>query len=795
MNSVSPKDQTPIETTGQHTSTDGPEDLSELDIADNLVDDVHFDYAKKPKKKKKKKKEHNYGTAHVDIHNPSEEYPEERVIYADKSGSVVVEHMKKPRARTLPTPAKKQALDQNAVRQFWFALAPSQKRVILRVEKGTILQSMRAAEKYNCNCAACGRKRDVVETELERIFNLYYPAFAVSDAHLETFFPFETSLTPPDMSDAACTDVRPQTLYDTPLSPSNDGIMTVADDLLKNNGEKFIGMMERLAETRMARDADPVASDEEYEEYDDDYCDEYEEDEYDERERIEQGLRMIQLYTDRMIYKRIVEAYRNHQADLEANALIDDLAREEKRREEAKEKKKKKEEEKKVKRKAEREAKEQERARKEQEIAEKARAKEEEGRRKTEEARQRREEAKRAKAEEDRLRIEKRLDEVRRKEEVRLQEEARKREEQWAAETEAKAAAAVEAETRRVAEVEARRVVEVEARRVAEVESRRAIEAQSARDEELRIKETVREGLGRADPFQDISAFSEQLPGNWQQLQQPQQFAGNSLWSSAPGTQPSPFPNTSYASNSSFTQNTGTSGFTQSAGYTTAAYPQGSTSFSTLPFPGYNYASGSELSSFSAYDLPNHSAGSENVSSKLGSLSLGARQRSSVASLGIFELNSLMAASGNLYNSNIWGLSFAQPPTLAQSSTLSQLQAFAQTPAFSQPQTFTQPPERFYREEDFAQAVRLEATQAFSAFGSGAVKATALYNAVTATQNPRVHGLDLNSFIKIMMGSDGFDINYDAEGCGVVTLAGNWSAQSTGVPTNAMYERGYNGTW
>ncbi len=38
------------------------------------------------------------------------------------------------------------------------------------------------------------------------------------------------------------------------LSPG--GILTVADDLLKNDGKKFIEMMEQLAERRMAREED-----------------------------------------------------------------------------------------------------------------------------------------------------------------------------------------------------------------------------------------------------------------------------------------------------------------------------------------------------------------------------------------------------------------------------------------------------------------------------------------------------------------------------------------------------------
>lgn len=56
--------------------------------------------------------------------------------------------------------------------------------------------------------------------------------------------------------------------------------MTVADDLLKNDGKKFLEMMERLAERRMQREEEESAMDrgEYYDEDEDEDEDEYEED-------------------------------------------------------------------------------------------------------------------------------------------------------------------------------------------------------------------------------------------------------------------------------------------------------------------------------------------------------------------------------------------------------------------------------------------------------------------------------------------------------------------------------------
>jgi hypothetical protein len=80
----------------------------------------------------------------------------------------------------------------------------------------------------------------------------------------------------------------------------SDGILTVADDLLKNDGKHFIDMMEQLAERRMQREEDtqyaaasadhqamlgghnhgPPLDDEEYDDEDDEDYDSQEDEEY-----------------------------------------------------------------------------------------------------------------------------------------------------------------------------------------------------------------------------------------------------------------------------------------------------------------------------------------------------------------------------------------------------------------------------------------------------------------------------------------------------------------------------------
>lgn len=110
-----------------------------------------------------------------------------------------------------------------------------------------------------------------------------------------------------------------------------EGILTVAEDLLKNDGQKFLEMMESLADKRIQREraaADGFSEseyedDEEEEEYDEEEEeDEEDEDELDdedgegaeapltEEQKMEEGRRMFQVFAARMFEQRVLTAYR-----------------------------------------------------------------------------------------------------------------------------------------------------------------------------------------------------------------------------------------------------------------------------------------------------------------------------------------------------------------------------------------------------------------------------------------------------------------------------------------------------
>ncbi|KAH6695381.1 hypothetical protein F5X68DRAFT_258032 [Plectosphaerella plurivora] len=238
------------------------------------------------------------------------------------------------------------------------------------------------------------------------------------------------------------------------------GILTVADDLLKNDGKRFIEMMEQLAERRMAREEDarehmahgyihPVngsyvshphmdeefdedeEEDEEYDSQDDDYEDEeassshhthdhghadtehlcslHQETAMSEEQRMEEGRRMFQIFAARMFEQRVLTAYRNMVAKQRQDQLLEELAEEDRLDEQRKAKKAKDAQKRKDKAALKKQQQAEERARKEAEKAAEEAARLDEQRRRAEEQKLRAEEKRRKKEEQKRIEEEERL--------------------------------------------------------------------------------------------------------------------------------------------------------------------------------------------------------------------------------------------------------------------------------------------------------------------------------------------------------------------------------------------------
>ncbi|KAJ6166646.1 hypothetical protein N7470_002093 [Penicillium chermesinum] len=216
-----------------------------------------------------------------------------------------------------------------------------------------------------------------------------------------------------------------------------DGILTVADDLLKNDGKHFIDMMEQLAERRMQREEDtqyniaaahqnfhadhnhgPLDDDYDDEEEEDDYDSEDEEEEFDEDEMVSSRCHdrgaadarratNVSIFAARMFEQRVMTAYREKVAEQRQQQLLEELLEEENRTEQRNAKKAREAQKKKDKKRLQKQAKEEEKARRDAEkAAEEAAAKAaqekkmEEQRLKREEQRKKREAERKAQEEE-----------------------------------------------------------------------------------------------------------------------------------------------------------------------------------------------------------------------------------------------------------------------------------------------------------------------------------------------------------------------------------------------------------
>ncbi|KAH0833897.1 kinase-like domain-containing protein [Lanmaoa asiatica] len=193
-------------------------------------------------------------------------------------------------------------------------------------------------------------------------------------------------------------------LYSFIISVTDYNILTVADDLLKNDGQKFLDMMERLVGHRMQRSEEAVTDDSDDEEGEED--EDKKEDEDDDKEvvseelTIEEGKRVFSILAARMFEQHVLQAYREKVAQERQQRLLRELEDEDKLTKEQEAKKQTQTQKKKDKKRRQQLAKEEERVAKAAEKAaeeaamkSKQQAHQEEMRKKKEEEKARRESA------------------------------------------------------------------------------------------------------------------------------------------------------------------------------------------------------------------------------------------------------------------------------------------------------------------------------------------------------------------------------------------------------------------
>ncbi|TVY16811.1 Stress response protein nst1 [Lachnellula arida] len=315
--------------------------------------------------------------------------------------------------------------ERQRIKDFWLSLGNDERKSLVKVEKDAVLKKMKEQQKHSCSCTVCGRKRTAIEEELEVLYDAYYEELEQYANHQGDGGP--TPMMPPprrfgalgglqppnrlppafngqqpsrgriveqlgddedeegseeysedDGDEDDYSDEEPEEIPRTNNAPDffsfgnsltvQGGILTVADDLLKNDGKKFIEMMEQLAERRMAREEDareyasqsyghppngamhphvhphahahnhpPPQEDEEYDEddeedeydsQDEDYDDEEEMDTMTEEQRMEEGRRMFQIFAARMFEQRVLTAYKEKVAKERQQKLLEELEEE-----------------------------------------------------------------------------------------------------------------------------------------------------------------------------------------------------------------------------------------------------------------------------------------------------------------------------------------------------------------------------------------------------------------------------------------------------------------------------------
>ncbi|KAJ3283380.1 DNA-directed RNA polymerase [Borealophlyctis nickersoniae] len=464
-----------------------PDGYNAVSDHDSLLDDDDYCQARNPSNessRKKKKKKNKSKSSGGDAGGANDHHKHNDIWY------------------------KSDAEEKQRIREFWLQLGEEERRALVKLEKEAVLKKMKEQQKQTCSCSVCGRKRTVIEEELEILYDAYYE-------ELENFANDQQSGGSRPPARRTCYVSSDEDDDDEDDDEDSDhsgngsifefgssltvkgGILTVADDFLKNDGRKFLDLMEQLAERKL-RQVDEEESnggsgngadwDDAYEDEDDDEYED-EEDPMTEEQRMEEGRRMFQTFAAKMFEQRVLTAYREKVARERQEKLLEELEEEERLKEMRDLNKQKNKEKKKQQKKAQKQQKEEER-----QILERKRQEEEEAlkrerdrkleaerlRKEAENARRAEEKAKKEKAE----RLKKEAERLRKEEEKRKQKEAEERKQRQREERER-----AEREERERKEKEERERKEKEERERKEREERERQEREQREKEERERKE------------------------------------------------------------------------------------------------------------------------------------------------------------------------------------------------------------------------------------------------------------------------------------------------------------------
>ncbi|ODV85547.1 hypothetical protein CANARDRAFT_23075 [[Candida] arabinofermentans NRRL YB-2248] len=149
--------------------------------------------------------------------------------------------------------------EKERIKQFWVSLDDERKRSIIQISKGEVLKVIREEQKVSCNCKICGNRKVTLEKELEKLYYGYYNVRRLASGatdELQVNKSLIDSLLGISHQQASqhqnnSDDVHSEKQFSLATSPND--VKSVAEDILKNDGKRFIDMVEQLDSERNGR--------------------------------------------------------------------------------------------------------------------------------------------------------------------------------------------------------------------------------------------------------------------------------------------------------------------------------------------------------------------------------------------------------------------------------------------------------------------------------------------------------------------------------------------------------------
>lgn len=162
-------------------------------------------------------------------------------------------------------------IERQQIRDFWLSLPSDRRKDLVFQERQILLRSWKERQRVGCNCAYCQKKRKLVQSEIEMLYDTYYQVLDEYTNFLREVrlnggaSATATAASQPIAADPASSggpsgsvpsgksSYRHSCIQQHP-SQIRFGLHNVAEDLLKNGGKKFLDILERIAERRIRRE-------------------------------------------------------------------------------------------------------------------------------------------------------------------------------------------------------------------------------------------------------------------------------------------------------------------------------------------------------------------------------------------------------------------------------------------------------------------------------------------------------------------------------------------------------------